>query len=165
MQRQLSIVIQQADHLIALASSDATITTKSPHVSAWTIGLHLEHLAMVNGYLAQRIETALKEPPEHADERPKWMAFIPLWFGYIPRGKAQAPTAVVPQGVSAADLRRNLADTRQAMAVFENRLGEFPTSCGRSPHPILGMFTAKQWLRFTEVHNNHHLKIIRAIQS
>jgi hypothetical protein len=165
MQRQLSIVIKQADQLIALASTDSALATTSPRVSGWTVGLHLEHLALVNGYLAQRIDTALRVPPENADDRPKWMAYVLLYTGFIPRGNAQAPTAVVPQGVSAADLRKNLADTRQAMAVFENRLGEFPTSRGRSPHPILGMFTAKQWLRFTEVHNNHHLKIIRAIQS
>jgi hypothetical protein len=162
--RQFSIVLKQANDLIVLAASDVTLTRKSERVSGWTISQQLEHLALVNGYLNQRIETALKEPPENADQRPDWRAYMLLWTGYIPRGKAQAPDAVVPQGLSPDMLRQKLAEARDGFAAFEPRLQNFPTSRGRSPHPILGMLTARQWLRFIEVHNNHHLKIIRAIQ-
>jgi len=155
--------MNHADEMLTLASSDSTLATKS-QVSGWSIGQHLEHLALVNFHLAQRIVDALKTPPQNADQRPKLRSYIIFWFGYIPRGKAQAPTAVVPQGITADALRLKLKENRDALAAFEKRLAEFETSRGRTPHPFLGMFTAIQWLRFIGVHNHHHLKIIRAIQ-
>lgn len=156
--------MNHADELLTLASSDATLAAKAPQVSGWTIGQHVEHIALVNFHLNQRIVDALKTPPQNADQRPRFGAYIIFWFGYIPRGKAQAPTAVVPQGLSPDALRLKLKENREALAALESRLAEIETSRGRTPHPFLGMFTAKQWLRFIGVHNHHHLKIIRAIQ-
>jgi len=35
----------------------------------------------------------------------------------------------------------------------------------KTKHPVIGYLNAKQWLRFIEIHLNHHLKQLKRIEN
>jgi len=106
----------------------------------WSVGQHLEHLALVNFHLNQRIVSALEVPAQNADQRPNWRAHVMLWTGYIPAREGAGAGCDRAPGPFAGHAACEAQRDRDALQAFESRLAEIESSRGRSPHPILGMF-------------------------
>lgn len=145
--------------------SDEDLARRSETVSRWSILLQLSHLGIVDAYIANGIGTALEKPPRNLDVKLSMIGRIILLTGFIPRGKGKAPEAVMPGAeVSPAEMREQIAEGLGLVAGLEARLPEFAGSTGRFPHPVLGGFTAAQWLKFIRTHHSHHFRIIRDIE-
>ena len=77
----------------------------------------------------------------------------------IPRGRAKAPSTVHAHETIT---RQNLESMFQKATDNIKMLHSLPFNAHFN-HPYFGTLNLKQSIRFIEVHNNHHLKIIRDI--
>lgn len=89
-----------------------------------------------------------------------------LFFGMLPPGKRYK----VPKRLVDRAKKINIAAAQQFIVDFELQLAKISeqidkvSSSNKIAHPRLGFLNAKQWLRFIEVHLNHHLKQLRRIE-
>ncbi len=160
-------VLQQATDTATLAAcGDETHALRVERVSQWSVGQQLEHLAVVNLRITGKaMAEALKVPPQHAHTSIALLGRAVLWTGYIPRGRGKAPEFSVPAAATPQSVRELVERYRDSVRALEPRLSEVEASAGRWPHPVLGTFSALQWLHFIEVHTRHHLKIVRDIRA
>ena len=83
-------IIRQIETLREMSErSDEDLARRSEAVSQWSILFHLDHLGMVNAYIANGIATALEKPPRNLDVKLSMIGRIILLTGFIPRGKGK----------------------------------------------------------------------------
>lgn len=137
------------------------VTGAHAEVSGWSIGQHLDHCLQVD----RSILDTISDPPDVKELPPlKMVGRIILATGWIPRGKGRAPAKFEPQEVSTETISSGLSETRELLSLTaaepERLAGKEPIAA----HFYFGGFTPAQWLRFLEVHQNHHLKIVADIE-
>ena len=100
-----------------------------------------------------------------ASEAPKssisMIGRIVLLTNWIPRGKGKAPEQVRGEVRAVTDLLTNLNEARNKLQQISAEHLEGHRSIGK--HPFFGELSARQWLRFIEVHHRHHERIVRDI--
>ncbi|MDH7446984.1 DUF1569 domain-containing protein [Aquimarina sp. 2201CG14-23] len=126
------------------------------HVSEVPIAWHLDHsLKVIN-----RIHDILKNSdPMVYEKRFNLARSFSFTLGYIPRGKARSPAAVLPpKEIRTEDILAQLEKAR-------NNIKELEVLDPNSNfvHPVFGQLNTRQSKRFLKVHTKHHLKIIRDI--
>ena len=152
------------DQLQALRDLLPKADLAAPSVSKWSVGKHIEHLTQACAATGMGMERALQEGPKPVDGKPILAARILLLLGHIPRGKGKAPAHVMPRGIDADQLRQALDKESQRLSDLRPRLDELQDSGWRLKHPIFGPLSPQQWLRFTEIHIQHHRKVIADIE-
>ncbi len=125
-------------------------------VSNWSIYKQLEHILIVNKNISAAILKG-KEPEERKARTP--LSYFVLTTGFIPRGKAKAPKIAEPKSLSQSELKSLLEEVKNNFSKLDN----LNLSLVVANHPYFGGLNSKEWLRFLEVHTNHHLKIVRDI--
>lgn len=89
-----------------------------------------------------------------------------LFFGQLPPGKKYK----VPKRMADRVKKISLDNAQQLITDFGLQLAKlYPQVNGANPkikikHPRLGYLNARQWLRFIEIHLNHHLKQLKRIE-
>ncbi|GAB5398707.1 MAG: hypothetical protein Aureis2KO_02920 [Aureisphaera sp.] len=125
-------------------------------VSKVPVAWHLDHtLKTING-IYDAMEASNPDDFNSSFNMPRVMS---LTLNYIPRGRAQSPTAVLPPEIIEKEaLYRQLKEAREnvKMAFQLDEHAHFE-------HPVFGIIARGNSLRFLEVHTEHHLKIIRDI--
>jgi hypothetical protein len=129
-------------------------------VSRWSVGNHIEHVLKVDRMVVELMRAP--QPPAAAPAA-SFAARFMLVTGWIPRGRAKAPESMHPEMTDYAALRQQVAAMAEAIAALEPQAGDIAKDRARYPHPLLGGLTRAQWLRFIEVHQVHHWKIMRDI--
>jgi hypothetical protein len=131
-------------------------------VSKWSVGQHIEHVLAVNAKAVLVLSCDEEAPAKPAAGlTPAGQAVFAS--GLIPRGMSQAPESVQPRMTNYVDLaddverNTNLLD---GLAVINRQIA---ADANTYAHPALGGMTKMQWLRFLEIHIEHHLKIIADI--
>lgn len=143
--------------------SVAVFSNKNAKVSGWNVGEHLEHTALTMAAMNGRLLEAL-DAEHNTRAGPTWAGRVVLLTGFIPRGRGKAPQVTLPPDNPTPErIVRNLSEARKKLAELERNLAEIEIATGRSAHPVLGQFSPAEWLRFIDIHNRHHLKIIREI--
>jgi len=90
-----------------------------------------------------------------------------LFFGMLPPGKKYN----VPTKIAGRAKKIGLSAAQQFITDFELQLAQaYPKVKNANPkiktkHPVIGYLNAKQWLRFIEIHLNHHLKQLKRIEN
>ncbi|MES2445719.1 MAG: hypothetical protein V4546_00980 [Bacteroidota bacterium] len=90
-----------------------------------------------------------------------------LFFGTLPPGKKYK----VPKRLAERVKKINLMAAQQFITDFELQLLKLQPLVHQAnqkikvKHPRLGYLNAKQWLRFIEIHLNHHLKQLTQIEN
>lgn len=133
---------------------------RAPQVSKWSIGQQLEHTTKVTRFALQMAVD--RAGPPAVQTRFRFAARLLLLTGRFPKGR-QAPQAVLPAGVTAAESEKFI---RQELDLIEQALKHSQLIDGdtrKFGHPILGPLTIGQWLRFAAIHQRHHLRIIEQI--
>ena len=157
-------VLAQVRHMADLAGHEAALAQRVEKVSHWSVGQQIEHLAIadlqVTGLLAKLVE----RPDRDAEKSASAAGRLLLALNWIPRGVGKAPDFSQPRGVDPARLREQLAELLGALARLGDALPSLRAARGRFQHPRFGWLDLGQWLRFLEVHNHHHLKIVAEIQ-
>jgi hypothetical protein len=158
--RRHARVAAQLDRMIELAADPAHLERRAPQVSDWSLGLQLEHVTHVCRSVLDTLGRILGGDARDAGG-PNLRGRVFLTLNWIPRGRGKAPERMRPQGIDAGQLTAGLARERQRLSELE--LDALAGAGGTLPHPIFGPLDARLWLRFLEVHNHHHWKIVRDI--
>src|SRR5688500_12803314 len=82
------------------ARPDAELARRRPGLSGWSVGEHLEHVARVDLSTLAGLERVLADPANGSPRRITTVGRAVLLLGWIPRGRGQAPRAVLPRGLS-----------------------------------------------------------------
>lgn len=162
--------LRESGEMAALAEghdADDRLRFRNEAVSRWSVGEQLDHLVKVNQGILDLLEGALQTgglPPPKEPVPPLNLAgrFV-LFTGFIPRGAGKSPKPYLPVQPSAADLRAGIARSAERLRALEPRLGDLARAPGKFRHPRFGGLSAAQWLSCYDIHQHHHLKIIRDI--
>ena len=133
----------------------------SPPIGGWSYSEVYSHIFDSSLLTLMAIEKCINGEGEN---KPTTMvAKVVLLFGFLPKVKVPAKLA---DRVKKIDLQT----AQQLITKFELQLATvYPQIAqGKSnvkvKHPKLGYLNAKQWLRFVEIHFNHHLKQLNRIK-
>lgn len=125
-------------------------------VSAVNVGWHISHSLKVLNNILKVLENS--DPKDYQ----KQFSFLRLYiflFGRIPRGKAQAPSAVLPdKKIDTAQLAEQIELTKKHLSNLQN----LPKKAFYKHH-YFGDLDRNQTVKFLSIHTEHHLKIIREI--
>ncbi len=159
-------LLSQNAGLVDLANATPErLAARAERVSGWSVGDHLEHLQRVGRSVLGVLDKLRAEPRPGPGPGIRAVGRLTLLVGFIPRGRARAIKSVEPQGLPQERLRTELAALLARLAALApEQLAQLEGTTARFPHPIFGRLDARQWLRFLEVHQAHHLKIIRDIE-
>ncbi|MHC5009854.1 MAG: DinB family protein [Planctomycetota bacterium] len=138
-----------------------------PAVSAWSPAQQVEHILLALDGILGFIRTLQTGGDEKIQPQgsPRLAGRVVLWTGWIPRGRAEAPDFVVPELQPPRPmLRENLASVLEKSCQTLGHPAALQGIRGTWPHPLLGNFSASQWLRFARIHTEHHLSIIDDIE-
>jgi Protein of unknown function (DUF1569) len=141
-------------HELAAAITDAA--KLNPSISASSVGWHIDHSLMVINQIIGAVEAS--NPAEY-----KWSfnlkRLVIFTTGKIPRGKAKAPKAVIPE--NAFDEIAVKAKMEKALYKL-GKLNEL-SSNHFFIHPFFGHLNVKATKRMLALHTDHHLAIIKDI--
>jgi hypothetical protein len=118
--------------------------------------MHIEHVCLAMIEVSRSLVAS--EPPAPRS-RFNLLASAILTLGRIPRGRARSPEPALPkQGAGSDELNELLNESEAWLARAE----------AASPdqwfeHFAFGVLRRDRTLRFLEVHNRHHLRIVRDI--
>lgn len=160
---QYDRLIAQFDEMARIAEDEARLARSAPSVSGWTVGQHVDHMATTDKMIGMGLMKCVFQP-QKVEGGPKTIAKFILWSGWMPRGKGKAPEMTQPRAQSSEQIRTGIKTARGAIASMEGKLADLEKSESGIPHPMLGVFRPMHWMRFLEVHHNHHFKIIRDIE-
>lgn len=146
------------------ALPEREVTSRAETVSAWAPAQHLEHLAITGGEVFDAIEACLAGKGQQTAAGPSLSGRLVLILGWIPRGAGKARDRWSPADADPERARQAVASLAARLKALEPRLLEIAQTRAALPHPVFRAFTPAQWLKFLEVHQNHHLKIVRDIQ-
>jgi hypothetical protein len=128
----------------------------APEVSSWTVGMHIQHCCLAMTGVCDALLAS--EPPPPRARRSLLTAAV-FTTGRIPRGRAQSPDQVIPTpGISREELDARLdasAERLSAAADADSRKW--------FRHFAFGAMDRDRTLRFIQIHNRHHLRIIADI--
>ena len=130
---------------------------KNEAISKVDVAWHLDHMLKT----ANGISSALRSSNPKAYEKPSFSftRLAVMGFGFIPRGRGQAPDSVrPPDTILTEDINKQLEEARKLIEMA-NALPED----AHFDHPVFGTLNRPATLRFIEVHTEHHLKIVRDI--
>lgn len=94
-------------------------------------------------------------------------AKVVLFFGALPPGKKyKVPTKLAERvkKISPMAAQQFITDFEMQLAKVYPQINAANQKI-KTKHPRLGYLNAKQWLRFIEVHLNHHLKQLKRISN
>ena len=159
----LQEIVDGLSALIEVASRPEKMSMQADSISKWSIGLHVEHLALSDEFTLDGLSKLLANPKGGKPGKPNLVGRLCLWVGYIPRGRGQAPKGVVPQGIATEVVHDRLLAVRQGFIDLQASPDQLSDSIATVPHPVFGRLDASRWLRFTVVHHHHHQKIMSDI--
>jgi len=142
--------------LVRLRELSEHSAVRVPHVSSWSIGMHVQHCVLAAVGICRVLESSRAPPPR------TWRTLVGrfvLWRGRLPRRRATAPPVTVPEvELSSTQLEALLGG---AASVLEQARA-LPADSWFG-HFALGTLRRDEALRFIDVHTNHHLRIVAEI--
>lgn len=130
-----------------------------PAVSAWSVGLQLEHALLVS----EGIASILEGRAPATDTGINMIGRIVLVTSMVPRGKGQAPDAFRPEAPRIDSHPQRIAALRERLAAVDADLPALRADPRRFAHPAFGGLTRSQWLKLMRLHQDHHAAIVRDI--
>jgi len=156
---------QQFEAIRNILADEAAFGIRDEAVSGWSGGEHAGHLALVTMRMARAVEAGLAcpETSETPPALPDTTRDI-LERGEAPRGVAQAPDPVRPEGRERGELLETLDQAEALWRRLAQRQADIDGCPSRIEHPRLGFMTPREWLRLCAIHSAHHLEIVRDIR-
>jgi hypothetical protein len=147
-----------------LRVDEKRLATPVSTVSHWSVLQQLSHTAMVMVNVLAFVAELADGKGTELKGGPTMKGWIVLGLGRIPRGKAKSPERYQPApSPTVGEVGSLLAEAKKRLTALALRQAEIQAATGRMPHPFIGNFTAKQWLRFARIHTDHHLRIVADI--
>jgi len=136
-----------------LRTAVANADLRAPGVSGWSVGMHVHHCCLATVGICRFL--AASEPPPPRSRFSMLRSFV-LLSGRIPRGRGKAPDRSVPRDdVSRAELMGFIDECERMLAVAKQL-----DRCTWFEHFAFGIRDRNKAVRFIDIHNRHHLRII-----
>ena len=156
---QITRIRDQMERIRSLCTgSETELFAPNERVSRWSVGEHVDHVLKSTQSVLKRIDSK--------DTLPRGISLLGrviLTLGWIPRGRGRTPERLGGTRVPAADLHAAVAAIEAALIGLDTARIDI-ARVPNVPHPRFGGLTPAQALRFTAIHNEHHLKIVRDIR-
>jgi hypothetical protein len=139
-----------------LESKIPVLHQQNPAVSDASVAWHIEHTLLAASKMADAV--AHSNPAEYRWQF-NWRRTMVFTTGRIPRGKAKAPKAVIPQLIPDA------ATLAAGLTALRNKLHHLSMLQPKHYflHPYFGALHVKHTQKAIYIHTQHHLKIINDI--
>lgn len=149
--------------LRACAANSEAWLRKDPEVSGWSVAQQVHHAALVAGFVGMGARRLLRTEGAEGLELAAAARAL-LESGDIPRGVAVAPDNFVPDDEPDAGTVLSLLDKAERnWGKLRGQEESIASGTAQLPHPILGPLNISEWVRFANIHTEHHLKIVREI--
>jgi len=133
-------------------------SAKNEKVSKWTVGMQIEHCLLGTNGICR---TLVNSKPQCGKIKKGFLRRFIFLTGTIPRGRGKAPAAAMPDAqTTESGLHELLAEASLAA----QKAADSDCDCWWE-HFAFGAMKRDEALRFVEIHNKHHLKIISDILS
>ena len=138
----------------------------NPEAGVWSYAEVYSHIFSANYACLIAIQNCLQGKGIESKEPASFAGRLILFFGLFPPIKIKAP-----ERIAAMVKKINKTEAKREIEKFKENLTKLlPEIAMASPtqkakHPRMGLFTAKQWLRFIEIHTRHHEKQLYRIQA
>jgi len=143
-----------------VAEGEGTLSRRAPAISAWSVGEQVDHLLKVRRSI---FELLLSQPPA-LPHGMNMAGRIACTLGWIPRGVGKSPERLRGQPKSAEELRAAIARGAETFARLRQAEVVLKNPAPVLPHPRFGGLRALEAMRFADIHDRHHLKLIRDIR-
>lgn len=152
--------LEEAQTALSTRSDEAL---QRPFGNGWSAAQHLDHALHATSASLRAASVLVEDRSDRIlrEGAPTDFGMTVLGERKIPVGAAQAPDGTKP--VDRPDRERLVEELGRCHELLGSLAARGPavdTAPGRLPHPILGEFNAKEWLRFADVHLRHHLAIV-----
>ena len=136
-----------------------------PAINSWSLGQLGIHLIEATGFYLQQIEICISTN-DNANEDMLPAAKQLFQNNELPDVLIEGPptNAATPQPASKEALLQGLTDLKEKIKTLEILIATSSFK-GKTKHPGLHYFTAKEWLQFADMHLRHHLKQLKRIET
>ena len=149
MNQLTQLVYEMEDYVSKYESENVKFSTAS-------VGWHIEHSMMTINKIIYALEYSDSTKYQWSFKLSRYIIFT---LGKIPRGKAKAPSVVLPsETISLDTLKSHIAEAKIQATKLNSLLAN-----SYFKHPYFGDLKLKQAIRMLEIHTNHHLSIVRDI--
>lgn len=124
-------------------------------VSESSVGWQIEHILLTIKIILEGLK---KSNPQGYKWKLNILRVIVYTTKKIPRGRAKAPSIVIPEKYDEATIRHHLQKVKDALQNTEELHAKQFIN-----HPFFGHLRMKKTITFLEIHTMHHLKIIEDI--
>ncbi len=136
-----------------------------PPNNSWSPGQVGMHLIKATGFYLQQIEICISTN-DNADKDMLPAAKQLFQNNELPDVLIEGPltNATTPQPASKEALLQGLTDLKEKIKTLEIVIATSSYK-GKTKHPGLHYFTAKEWLQFADMHLRHHLRQLKRIET
>ncbi len=146
------------------AASDMPIT--APRVSRWTLAQHLHHTAHANAALLKALADHNPAKDAPTTGRPNLGGILVLLLRRMPRGRARSPKRYHPPEKPEPDeVSQQIRASRTQLTAVAKDPQRLKNLAGVLKHPVLGFLTPPRWLCVARIHAEHHIRIMRDIET
>lgn len=154
---------QQFDAVAEVLNNETYYNLKNETVSKWSCGDQAGHIVLAAQMMRGGLQSNIDNPDQNVDGQPNAQGTAVMTAGDFPRGVAQAPEAIRPEGKTREDFVKLLSEEKKAWEDLEKMSDKLTTVKSRSPHPAFGPLSCSDWVRFVAIHTAHHLALVRDI--
>ncbi len=160
--RSIGKIVDAYERKLATVASEEF--TATPPLGGWSYSEVYSHIFDSSLLSIQAVQKCLDGGG--VIEKTAFGAKAILFFGMLPPGKRyKVPTRLAERvkKIDFASAEKFMDDFGFQLAKITSELKNASPS-HKVAHPRLGFLNAKQWLRFIEIHLNHHLKQVKRIE-
>jgi hypothetical protein len=136
---------------------------ETPAADCWSYAEVYSHVMQATLASSIAIERCGHSNCPPTNEGPTMQGRFVLLFGCFPPVKIKMLDIMNVEKISKEDARNLIIKCRKRMEAIMPLIENAPADV-RYKHPRLGMLNAKQWLRFTRIHLQHHLNQLNEIK-
>lgn len=149
-----------ADRWIALLGHfNIDILLRKPDLQSWSLGQVALHIVAETGFYLKQAEDCLHSNENFSGEMTEdaKTMFDQNSFPDIRIRRDASLSQFYPQPESQFDILERMKQLKVQLNKLLKQMKTSPYS-GKTRHPGLGYFNARQWIQFAEMHMRHHLK-------
>ena len=136
---------------------------QNPIQGEWSYSEVYSHLIAANGLTLRGLEKCIDGTAKLMTRPAHWKARLILFLGKLP-GKQKVP-AILESTIKKIDKK----EAEQGMKHLQKLLNDLMPRIEKAPknqglkHPRMGLLNAVQWIRFMQIHTEHHIPQLKRI--
>jgi len=138
--------------------------TQTPPIGGWSYAEVYSHIMQASLGSSIAAEKCCNKTGVNTTKGLNFRGMLMFLMGRFPPVKLKAPDALdgITKKISKEEARNLIIRLRKRLDELWPKVHD-AAECYKIRHPRLGMLNARQWMKFTRIHLQHHLKQINRI--